>query len=83
MPLIAQRHVAQRSPGGNEFAGQAKEIADHQIGKPIPLQIRQAVKQKKAVLRFRRDDAMDLHGKGFKADGGIQLNAFYIGASRL
>ena len=53
MLLIAQRHVAQRSPGSNEFAGQAKEITDHQIGKPIPLQIRQAVKQEEAVLRFR------------------------------
>ncbi len=83
MPLVPQGHVAQRAPGGDELAGQAEEIADHQVREPVALQVRQTVKQEEAVLGLGRDDAVDLHGKGFKADGGVQLNAFDVGAPRL
>ena len=30
VPLVPQGHVAQRAPGGDELAGQAEEVADHQ-----------------------------------------------------
>ena len=72
MPLILKRHIAQRTAGRDELAGQAEEVADHQVRKPVPLQFGEAVKQEEGILRLCRNDPVYLHGKGLEADRRIQ-----------
>ena len=74
MPLVAERHIAKGAPRSDKLTGQAEEVADHQIGKPVALEFGQAIKQEKAVRRLGRDDPVYLHGKSLKANGGIQCD---------
>ena len=72
MPLILQRHIAERAAGRDELAGQAEEVADHEVRKPVPLQLGEAVEEEKGVLRLCRDNPVYLDCKGLEAHRRIQ-----------
>ena len=83
MPLIFYRHIGDGVLLLQKGAGQAEEVADHQVGKPVALQLGEAVENVKAVGLLAADDAVDLNGEGFKAYRRVQHVFFHVGPPAL
>ena len=80
VPLIAQGNVGDGLPRPEKVRRQAEEVADHGVGKPELLQIRDTVQDEEGVLRLGADDPVDLDGEGLEAHGGVQIVLADVGA---
>ena len=79
--FIIDRLICDRLTPDQEGIDEQKKVRDHQIGKPVFLQIRQTVEHKKRAKRLLVNDAVHLHGKGLKAHTRIKLVFFNVGAT--
>ena len=73
MPASQDGKIGHRVQLEQVGTGDDKEVADHQVRCPGIEQIGQAVKDVEYVPPFLADDIMDLGGKGFEADIGVEL----------
>ena len=71
--FIIDRLIRDRLTPDEKRVDQQEKVRDHQVGKPIFLQLRQAVEHEKRAERLLVNDAVHLHGKGLKAHARIKL----------
>ena len=79
VPLVFYGHIGDGAPLLGKGVGKAEKVTDHQVGKPVFLQLREAVRDIKGPWRLPAYNPVHLHGKGLKAHAGIKAVFFYIG----